>query len=698
MNTNSFFSFIIAFLIMFFTSLSLAFEAVTMPVSVSDSGEFATGFGVSSMSADGRFITFISMDYILLESFDHRSEIFVRDQLNKTTTLVRNNLTEGIRKSVHSPSISADGRYIVYRSIFTFPEKDSKGGLFVYDRLSGFSEQVCEKTPWAGNPEYYHMCWQPSISADGRYIAYSSDSPGLIDNDNNGTQDVFVYDRVNGMTERVSINSMGEQGNAESLNPKISADGQYIAFNSYATNLVSNDTNKSIDIFLHDRDTGITSVVSRNSAGKVGSISADGRYIVFNSSAANLVDNDTNGKQDVFVYDRINGTTELVSKSSSGEHANISSFSGSISANGRYVTFDTEACEMTYVPGGYSYCDPDKELISLVSDDTNFAWDVFVHDRVNGTTERVSVNSSGKEGNKDSQLSFISADGNFITFDSHATNMINEDKNYIIGVFVRGPLHPLIPIDTYHTSFETTSWPERWYSYGWSLDETTRSEGNYSLKANQTADNETAVTEWRVNIANAGTMSFDLKVDSEQSHDFFRLYIDDELHLERSGFVDWSEYYYPLSAGEHRLRFEYHKDSSSYSGADTAWIDNVQFLSGSPIETHQEIQNTLIERLGAKMPYVNFDDATVSYQKEASYFSSPMEIVLGFIHSDAFQTQEINELSDSDIDDLADLIYLIYVGSAAGPTELDFWSTQLLIREFDMQEFLQRQKFSDLTD
>ena len=147
-----------------------------------------------------------------------------------------------------------------------------------------------------------------------------------------------------GQITRVSVSSAGVQGNSNSFISAISADGRYVAFTSYANNLVAGDTNGTEDVFVRDRVTGKTTRISVSSAGGQGNgysnnsrISADGRYVAFSSDAENLVAGDTNGYDDVFVRDRVTGKTTLVSISSVGEHGNDLSRLGAISADGRYI-------------------------------------------------------------------------------------------------------------------------------------------------------------------------------------------------------------------------------------------------------------------------------------------------------------------------------------------------------------------------
>lgn len=255
-----------------------------------------------------------------------------------------------------------------------------------------------------------------SISGDGRYVAFESDAANLVPGDTNGAADIFVRDTQLGVTTRVSVNSSGGQANGGSNYSAISGDGRFIAFVSDATNLVSGDTNNMIDIFVRDRQLGVTIRASVSSNGEQAndhsdswlSISGDGRFVTFGSDATNLVPGDTNGELDVFVHDNLTGATERVSVASDGSQANSGSFFPSISANGLFVV---------YISGA----------TNLVASDTNGKRDVFVRDRLAGITTRVSINSSGAEANQGGQDASISGDGRFVSFTSNATNLMAED-------------------------------------------------------------------------------------------------------------------------------------------------------------------------------------------------------------------------------------------------------------------------------
>ena len=266
----------------------------------------------------------------------------------------------------------------------------------------------------------------PSISADGRFVAFVSSASNLVPGDTNRRADVFVRDRRTGTTRRVSLGAGGAQGNGDSSEPALSANGRFVAFYSEARNLVPGDTNGQADVFVRDRRTGTTRRVSLGSGGSQSNgasvqpaLSADGRFVAFISDATNLVPGDTNGLTDVFVRDRQTGTTRRVSLGAGGAQGNWGSVEPAVSADGRFVAFTSLAANL--VPG-----------------DTNgITADVFVRDRQTGTTRRVSVGPGGVQSDGNSQFPALSADGRFVAFWSQATNLVPTDTNGTADVFVR---------------------------------------------------------------------------------------------------------------------------------------------------------------------------------------------------------------------------------------------------------------------
>ena len=268
----------------------------------------------------------------------------------------------------------------------------------------------------------------PSISADGRYVAFESQSTNLVPGDTNGESDVFVRDLVAGTTEIVSVSSSGVLGNDDSRNASISADGRYVAFQSYAGNLIPGDAYFAYDVYVRDRVAGTTEKVNLRSTGAQTatgasfepSISGDGRYVAFHSGASDLVAGDTNGEEDVFVRDRVAGTTERVSVSTAGVQGDFESVTPKITPDGRFVAFTSFAT-------------------NLVPNDSNNT-DAFLHDRLTGTTERVSVASDGSPALGVSRLGAISADGRFVAFSSTASNLVANDTNFRADAFLRDRL------------------------------------------------------------------------------------------------------------------------------------------------------------------------------------------------------------------------------------------------------------------
>jgi len=273
-----------------------------------------------------------------------------------------------------------------------------------------------------GGPDGYSS-W-PTVSDDGRFVAFESDASNLVSNDNNSRSDIFVRDMQTGTTVRASIDPAGADSNEGSFHPLISGNGRFVAFESLASNLVAGDTNFGRDVFVRDLVANTTVRASVSSAGVqglfdsyLGSISADGRFVAFYSGSNNLVAGDTNGQGDVFLRDLQTGQTTRVSVSSSGAQGNSECDGGSVSADGRYVAFFGWAS-------------------NLVAGDTNGVPDVFVRDQLSGTTTRVNLSGSGAQDNGGVLTDvFLSADGRFVAFTSYGTNLVSGDTNGFPDVF-----------------------------------------------------------------------------------------------------------------------------------------------------------------------------------------------------------------------------------------------------------------------
>lgn len=321
-------------------------------------------------------------------------------------------------------SVSTDGEIIAFWSNATnlvAGDTNGKADVFVRNRGAGWTSRVSVSTAGVqGNGASVNA----EVSGSGRFVVFSSDATNLVPSDTNGVRDVFIRDRVAGTTARISVSLGGGLANGASDWARVSDDGRYVVFESDATNLVAGDTNGKTDVFLRDRQTAQTFRVSMDSAGVQGngrsfdaSVSSDGLSVAFSSVATNLVAGDTNGVQDVFFRNRSLNATVRASVSSAEVQANNASGTARISGNGRYIAFSSGAT-------------------NLVAGDTNAVDDVFVRDRYNyGSTVRVSLGQAQAQANKACQTADISADGRYVLFTSEASNLVADDTNLVRDAF-----------------------------------------------------------------------------------------------------------------------------------------------------------------------------------------------------------------------------------------------------------------------
>lgn len=399
----------------------------TERMSVSSAGTQGSGASeYPALSSNGRTIAYHSRASNLVpEDTNGVWDVFVREMQSGVTERISMSLTgeEGNGPSAF-PDLSADGRFVAFHSLannLVRNDTNHNWDIFVHDRGTGMIERISVSADGReGNGGSYF----PDISADGRLVAFYSEANNLVANDSNASWDVFVYDRQTGITRRVSVGYGGQQANGDSTFPDLSADGRYVVFDSAASNLVVGDTNHYADIFIHDRQTGLTERVGSSANGQEADgdsrypvISADNRVVAFTADAGNLVINDNNGDEDVFVHDRETGLTERLSVDSTGQEGNGDSHYVVISADGRVVVYDSEAS-------------------NLVTGDTNNARDVFVHNRQTGVTVRVSVDSAGQQGNGSSHDAAMAADGLLVAFHSETSNLVAGDTNGVSDVFV----------------------------------------------------------------------------------------------------------------------------------------------------------------------------------------------------------------------------------------------------------------------
>lgn len=341
------------------------------------------------------------------------------------------------------PSVTFDatGRFIAFPNDQPMTQLDLRvpgiPDVFVWDAMDRRAQLV--STSSAGVPAVYPGgggSYEPHISANGQFVAFSSNALNLVPGDTNLARDVFIHDRTKNSTERMSLSSAGDEGNDASQAPAVSANGRYIAFWSLASNLVKDDTNGVIDVFVHDRKDGRTERVSVASDGSEAratgqeggsrgrpSISRTGRFVSFHSWADNLAEGDTNRSTDTFVHDRKTGETEVVSVNDSGE---LADWGGNtewvgpqgLSDDGRFVIFTSTAHNL--VPN-----DANPSILVV-----NTAIDVFVHDRKSQRTQRISVSSAGEEGSgaSGSPANAMSPSGRFVIFTSRANDLTDDDS------------------------------------------------------------------------------------------------------------------------------------------------------------------------------------------------------------------------------------------------------------------------------
>lgn len=353
------------------------------------------------VSGDGRFVAYGSYATNLVpDDLNEHVDVFLWDRDTRTTTLV-SVAPDGTQANGDSPfnnlglTMSVDGRYVAYASRASNLVPDDTNNtidVFVWDSATQSTLRITGPTGGTS----------PSISADGRYVAYESAD--------GGTRLIFLWDRDTGLTTRVSTghDSADPDGNCE--NPSISEDGRWVAYESTATNLSDGDTNEERDVFLWDRLAGTTvqasSAIEPSNYYYEASVSADGRYVTYQSDSSGHVPGDTNNVLDVFLWDRDTGRTTLISAASDGAPADSESSSPMISADGRFVTYESFAS-------------------NLVPWDTNGFEDVVVWDRLTGTTTLANVTSDGTPSSGYSAGPSISADGSFLTYESYEWGMGN---------------------------------------------------------------------------------------------------------------------------------------------------------------------------------------------------------------------------------------------------------------------------------
>jgi len=368
------------------------------------------------------------VDFATPTTWNGKGKVTAQERAVGGTEGVGNNWNDESQRA----SISRDGNYVVFESFATNvvpgsrDDNSDNADIFVYNRQTKTISQV-NLTPNGQQANSYS--WGSAISQDGKYVVFMSDASNLVSNDSNRSEDIFLYDRDSQKITRVSVGLNGQEGNHDSRNPIIGGeDGRYVVFESKASNFTSLPDNKSYDIYLHDRITRKTELVSvahngqaanddsENDDSESVAISDDGRYVVFESYASNLVPGDTNGSADIFVRDRLKNTTTRISTGLNGKETDRYSETPAITPDGKYIVFASYAS-------------------NLVEGDTNYSTDIFLYNNETGKIQRISVNASGVGGNGNSEDPEISANGRYITFASDADNLVPGDTNEQDDIF-----------------------------------------------------------------------------------------------------------------------------------------------------------------------------------------------------------------------------------------------------------------------
>lgn len=443
------------FLLVFFlfpsTTPVLATPPTPQRISVNSAGVQGNGDSSDgSFSADGRYAAFVSKaSNLVAGDSNEASDIFVHDRQAGTTTVVSINSSGTLGNGAsHSPAISETGRYVLfasYASNLVPRDTNNTNDVFVYDRQTGETSRVSVDS--SGN-QFIYGGRSPSISPDGRYVSFTSAIPTWVEGRLRNIEHIFMHDRQTGLTSLVSIASDGTLGNWNSFESAVSPDGRHVVFLSLADNLVENDSNTWIDIFLHDRQAKTTRRLNVTAEGNEApynesippkpSFSPDGRYIAFTTFDA-LASDDTNWLDDTYLHDLETGITVRASLNSKGEQPMPYSVTpkGVLPLPGPSPIF-----ERPFVSEGGRFVAFVSGAINLVDNDTNGKDDMFIKDMETGAVTRIEFGNEPDITDKylyQIRLNGLSANGTYVLFTSKSTDLVGGDTNDAYDVFLRGP-------------------------------------------------------------------------------------------------------------------------------------------------------------------------------------------------------------------------------------------------------------------
>jgi Tol biopolymer transport system component len=393
----------------------------------------------NAISADGRYVAFYSDALNLVPGGTSAAQVLRKD-MQTGEVLLCNADASGVEGNNGSNlgDINLDGRYVAFQTTSSnlIGAADANGSTDVYrkDLATGAVARCSTSTSGAEIPGSAYAR-EAAISGNARYVAFQSNATNLHPGDSDTNADIYRKDMVTGQLDLCDTSALGTKGNDSAGRPDVSEDGRYVVFESGATNLMAasgaSSTEKAAvsgtaipyQVFRKDMQSGESVCVSITPAGQQGnatsesaSISTDGRYVVFQSLADNLVPGDTNGALDIFRKDLVTGELIRCSTSSSGAQGESISTEPSISPDGRFAAFASTFKNM--VPG-----------------DTNNFTDIFRKDCLSGETVRVSTSASGEQSNNTSNGTAISSGGKYVAFDSYADNLVPGDGNSQWDVF-----------------------------------------------------------------------------------------------------------------------------------------------------------------------------------------------------------------------------------------------------------------------
>lgn len=396
--------------------LSLTWEGV----------QLAGSSGIKGMSADGRFILIATTaPNFIPEDTDDQPDLFLVDRALNTAVQVNVSGVDHqpVEPELSGASLSADGRIITFGSLAdnVVPgDSNGKRGLYVYDWLTGVVRRV--STNGAGELSSTSVLPNPSLSADGRYVSFTSAAINLVPGDLNGRKDVFVKDMHTGSVQRVSVANNGTEGNHDSGLSLLSADGRYVLFYSLANNLVPGDLNATGDMFLYDRTKRTIEPTSLSSKGVKANgltirarMSDDARFIAFQTDSRNLFNGDNSWTYDIFLRNRTTATTKVFTKNA-GPEVFPKQYVVGVSRDGCYVAYTADVLIPNIVGKKYTQ-------------------DLLVYDCHSKTTGRII--GDDPEGTKYlTGESFLSLDGRFVAYTTTADHVVENDTNAASDVFV----------------------------------------------------------------------------------------------------------------------------------------------------------------------------------------------------------------------------------------------------------------------